>query len=158
MRLIAAIFFAVTILSGIGCHSTRTTSAELIARHPEWPLTVDDAVTRILAGMSAEEKEHIRNTKKDDLITLSPRMGHGHPQRVWSPAWQLLTDGRLSRRPPRKGFDGDYRSGLREIADAMTTTSQALENEEQERRFALATARERYCLVAAIGAPCERRR
>jgi len=69
MRLIAAILFAVTLLAGAGCRPTpRATRAELIAKHPEWPLTVDAAVTKILAGMSEADKERFRAEKKEDLI------------------------------------------------------------------------------------------
>ena len=78
MRPLVAILLTATLLIGPGCHSKpRTTSAELRAKHPEWPLTVDDAVRRILAPMSAEDKEHIRSTKKDDLILYHHGWGTG---------------------------------------------------------------------------------
>jgi hypothetical protein len=78
MRLFAAIFFAATLLLWVGCHSTpRTTSAELRAKHPDWPLTVDAAATKILAGMSGADKAAVRAKKKDELIEYHHGWGTG---------------------------------------------------------------------------------
>jgi len=78
MRLFATIFFAVSLVLGVGCHSTpRTTSAELRAKHPDWPLTVDAAVTKILAEMSEADKAAVRAKKKDDLILYHHGWGTG---------------------------------------------------------------------------------
>ena len=83
MRLFATIFFAATLLLGAGCHPTpRTTSAGLRAQHPDWPLTVDAAVTKILAETSEADKERFR---------------------------------------AGRSFDDDYRGGMAEVADKMTT-------------------------------------
>jgi hypothetical protein len=45
--------------------------------HPEWPRTVDEAVTRILSVMSDADKEYIRNTSKDRLVTYHHGWGMG---------------------------------------------------------------------------------
>lgn len=69
MKRLAAICYAAMLLIGIGCQTTpRTTSAELRARHPDWPLTVEDAVTKILAEMSETDKATVRAKKQDELI------------------------------------------------------------------------------------------
>lgn len=78
MRLFATICFAAFLLVGVGCHTTpRTTSAELRAKRPDWPLTVDDAVTKILAGMSEADKAAVRAKKKDELIEYHNGWGMG---------------------------------------------------------------------------------
>ena len=76
MRFIVAILITGSLLIGAGCHSApRTTSAELRAKHPDWPLTVDDAVTRILSGWSQADKAEFRAKKKDDLILYHMSLG-----------------------------------------------------------------------------------
>jgi Domain of unknown function (DUF6794) len=95
MRVVVAIILVTTMLLEAGCHSTpRTTSAELRARHPQWPLTVNDAVTRILAGMSTENKEKIRATKKDDLILYHHGWGTGIRNEfgLWNGNYSLMSD------------------------------------------------------------------
>lgn len=47
------------------------------ASSPDWPQTVDEAVERILRGMSAEDKERLRSTPKDDLILFHFGWGTG---------------------------------------------------------------------------------
>ena len=44
---------------------------------PEWPRTVDEAVTRILSGMSEADKTCIRSTHKHHLITYHHDWGAG---------------------------------------------------------------------------------
>jgi len=88
------ILFAVTLV-GAGCHSTpRTTSAELRAKHPEWPSTVNEAVTKILAGMSEADKFAVRAKKKDELIAYHHGWGTGIRNEfgLWSGNYSLLSD------------------------------------------------------------------
>lgn len=95
MKRLAAICYAAMLLIGIGCQTTpRTTSAELRARHPDWPLTVEDAVTKILAEMSETDKATVRAKKQDELIEYHMSWGlwirnyYG----LWNGNYSLLTD------------------------------------------------------------------
>lgn len=62
--------------------------------HPEWPLTVDDAVTNILAKMSEPDKAAVRAKKKDELIDYHFTWGMGirNAFGLWSYNYSLLTD------------------------------------------------------------------
>ena len=95
MRAVAAIILAIALLLGAGCHSTpRTTSAELRAKHPDWPLTVDAAVTKILAGMTDADKAAVRAKKKDELIEYHHGWGTGIRNEfgLWHGNYSLLAD------------------------------------------------------------------
>jgi len=95
MRLFATICFGAFLLVGVGCHTTpRTTSAELKEKHPDWPLTVDDAVTKILAEMSEADKAAIRAKKKDELIEYHMSWGLGirNYYGLWNGNYSLLAD------------------------------------------------------------------
>ena len=95
MKLFVAIIFAASLLAGIGCHSKpRTTSAELRAKHPDWPLTVNAAVTKILAGMSEANKASVRAKRKHDLIEYHHGWGTGirNELGLWSGNNSLMTD------------------------------------------------------------------
>jgi hypothetical protein len=43
----------------------------------KWPTTVEAAVTDIIAGLSAEDKEAVRESKRDDLIMFHHGWGTG---------------------------------------------------------------------------------
>jgi hypothetical protein len=42
-----------------------------------WPATVDEAVTRLLAGLSADDKARVRATPAEDLILFHHGWGTG---------------------------------------------------------------------------------
>ncbi len=95
MRFFATIFSAAALLVGMGCHRTpRTTSAEMRAKHPEWPLTLNDTVTRILSGMSETDKAAVRARKKNELIQYHHGWGTGIRNEfgLWHGNYSLLTD------------------------------------------------------------------
>lgn len=43
----------------------------------QWPTSVEDTVRDIVAGLSAEDKERVRTTKKEDLIRFHHGWGTG---------------------------------------------------------------------------------
>ncbi|HEX6543385.1 MAG TPA: DUF6794 domain-containing protein [Ktedonobacterales bacterium] len=45
--------------------------------HKDWPQTVDEAVERLLQGMSEAEKQTVRSTPKDKLILFHRGWGMG---------------------------------------------------------------------------------
>jgi hypothetical protein len=47
------------------------------AERAAWPKTVDGAVTRLISGMSDEDKARVRDTKKEDLILFHHGWGTG---------------------------------------------------------------------------------
>jgi hypothetical protein len=73
MRLIAIIFFAAALLTGVGCHSTSQTTSD----YSNWPRTVNEAVTQILSGMNKADRELVRSTKQEDLILYHHGWGTG---------------------------------------------------------------------------------
>jgi hypothetical protein len=76
MRFFTVIFIAAVLMLGVGCHTApRATSAEMRAKHPDWPLTVDGAVTRLLAEMSEADKAAFRAKKKEQLIDYHFSLG-----------------------------------------------------------------------------------
>ena len=94
-KLCIAVIAIVTLLVGVICfHTLRTTSARERALHPEWPLTVDDAVTKILAGMTESDKAAVRAKKKDQLIDYHFTWGMGirNSFGLWGDNRSLLAD------------------------------------------------------------------
>ena len=95
MKFCFALFALATLLIGVSCHSTpHKTSAEKRAMHPDWPLTVDDAVTRILAGMSDAGKAKVRAKKRDELneYYMSWGLGIRNYYGLWNGNYSLLFD------------------------------------------------------------------
>ena len=94
-KLYIVIIAVAALLVGMICfHTLRTTSAHDRAMHPEWPLTVDDAVTKILAQMSESDKAAIREKKKSELIEYHFSLGMGirNSFGLWSSNRSLLAD------------------------------------------------------------------
>ena len=60
----------------------------------KWPRTVEEAVTRILAGMSDKDKALVKATAKEDLIEFHHGWGTGIRNRfgLWSGNKELLAD------------------------------------------------------------------
>jgi hypothetical protein len=95
MKLFVILFFAAILLVGVACHpAPRATTAELRAKHPDWPLTVDDAVTKILAGMSETAKAEVKAKKREELILyhLDWGMGIRNYFGLWNGNESLLAD------------------------------------------------------------------
>jgi hypothetical protein len=94
-KVLIFILAASLFLGGVGCHSMpRSTNAELQAKHPEWPSTVNDAVTRLLSELSEKDKEAIKVTKRDDLIKYHFNLGLWIRNNfgLWNGNYSLLTD------------------------------------------------------------------
>jgi hypothetical protein len=64
------------------------------AERAAWPKTVDEAVTRILAGMDDAKKALVRDTKKEDLISFHHGWGTGirNGFGLWRGNTNLLAD------------------------------------------------------------------
>ena len=73
---------------------TLVTSAELRAKHPEWPLTVDDATALILARMSEADKAVLRKKKNNGLIQYHFGWGMGIRNEfgLWEGNYSLMSD------------------------------------------------------------------
>jgi hypothetical protein len=94
-KLYIALIAIAALLVGVVCfHTLRTTSARDRAMHPEWPLTVDDAVTKILAQMSESDKAAVKTKKKSELIQyhMSWGMGIRNSFGLWGGNRSLLAD------------------------------------------------------------------
>ena len=83
----------------VGCHSSppsRSTTPRGVtdAEHAEWPRTVDEDVTRILAGMKDSEREKLAETRKEDLIAFHHGWGTGIRNEfgLWLGNTNLLAD------------------------------------------------------------------
>jgi hypothetical protein len=64
------------------------------AERTAWPKTVDEAVTRLLAGMDDADKARVRDTKKADLILFHHGWGTGirNDFGLWRGNTSLMTD------------------------------------------------------------------
>ena len=54
--------------------------------HNDWPQTVDEAVDRLLQGLSDKDKETVRSTPKENLIQFHFGWGMGIRNAYW--LWQ----------------------------------------------------------------------
>lgn len=78
VKILAVAAFMSLALGMMGCHSPAPVLPRAAAaENTTWPRTVDEAVARILADMSAADKEKIRTTQKDDLILFHHGWGTG---------------------------------------------------------------------------------
>lgn len=67
-------------------------STEKYAAHPEWPLTVDEAVANLLELMTPELKEKVKNSKREELFSFHHSLGQGIRNRfgLWHGNFFLL--------------------------------------------------------------------
>jgi hypothetical protein len=69
VKIFATILFISAALFVTGCRSSSPPSTlPKTAQRSDWPRTVDEAVTRLLAELSDADKARLRAEKKDDLI------------------------------------------------------------------------------------------
>jgi len=95
VKILTTILVVSTALFVTGCRSSSpAASAPIAALRSDWPRTVDEAVTRLLAGMSNADKERFRAEKKDDLIKFHHGWGTGIRNRfgLWGGNDALMAD------------------------------------------------------------------
>lgn len=94
MKKIFFVFIFSILLSSCGKKEILNTSEKNISIKSQWPQTVEEAVDDILAHMNIEDKERIRNTKKEDLITYHHGWGTGirNAYGLWAGNKSLMKD------------------------------------------------------------------
>jgi hypothetical protein len=95
METFASILLISATLFIAGCRSSSPpATTPKVAQRSDWPRTVDEAATLLLAGMSDADKERFKAERKDELIKFHHGWGTGIRNRfgLWGGNDALMAD------------------------------------------------------------------